>query len=382
MAKLIIKEGDRKRIYEICEDTLHIGSTPENNIRLRDPDASRVHCEIKKSQQGYRIIDLESKAGTQVNGEHINQHVLQHGDRIQIGNVLMQFHAGKSAAMNLQPQESTRMERARTQKGMNPAAIVGIGLGVVVLLVVVIMFFKQNTQLEGQVLVDRAEHYLAKFSEENTEKARKILEDYENLPEGEKSVYTDKLFADQVKKLEANLLTITETKRNAIVEEERLATNNRATTLYNEGQIDEAIKLLQAFNAKHPTHQYLNHFNKTIARWEKKMAGGVADPTEVIDKIKQLMDDEHFGEAKQLIETYARKWKRVDSITEQMNKLYKEHGNRTVDAWKARHREAQEYADEGNMRVATRIYQGVKRWGIDKYEKLADAELEKLKLRQ
>lgn len=382
MAKLIIKEGDRKRIYEICEDTLHIGSTPENNIRLRDADASRVHCEIKKTPQGYKIIDLESKVGTQVNGEHINQHVLQHGDRIQIGGALMQFHAGKSAAMNLQPQESVRMERARTQKGMNPAAIVGIGLGVVSLIVVMIMFFKQDTQLKGQVLVDRAEHFLAQFSPENTEKARQILKDYEDLPSNEKSVYTDKLFADRVKKLEANLRTIEEGKRNEIVEAERLKTNDRATELYNEGQIDQAIQLLQAFNAKYPNHNRTHHFNKTIARWEKKLAGGVGNPDEVIAKIKQLMDDEAYGEAKQLIETSARKWKRVDSVTEQLNSLYKEHGNRTVDAWKSRHREAQEYADEGNMRVATSIYQGVKRWGIDKYEKLADAELEKLKLRQ
>lgn len=383
MAKLIIKEGERKRIYEICEDTLHIGSTPENNIRLRDDKVSRVHCEIKKTPQGYRIVDLESKAGTRVNGEHVNQHVLKHGDRIQIGGALMQFHAGSQAAMgNVETRESVRMERARSKKGMHPAAIVGIGMGVIVLLIALVMFARSDTQLKGRRLLDRAQDKLVSTDMETVQEAIALLDDYDDLPSGDKSKYTDKIYEDLRKESKTRLETFAANERIKRIHQEYLAMNETVVPLANEGRYDEAIEMLKAFNARYPNNGRFHAIQKSIARYERKMTGGAKDSQEVLAKIVQLMDDEEYGEAKRIIETYSRKWKQ-GPLKEQLNKLYKEHGNRTVDAWKRQHREAQEYADQGNFRVAKEIYSAIKRnWKIPKYSALAEEELKKIKLRE
>ena len=41
MAHLIVSEQGKLKKYEITEDFLFIGRTPENQIRISDPDASR-----------------------------------------------------------------------------------------------------------------------------------------------------------------------------------------------------------------------------------------------------------------------------------------------------------------------------------------------------
>ena len=54
-----------------------------------------------------------------------------------------------------------------------------------------------------------------------------------------------------------------------------------------------------------------------------------------------------------------------------------------ADVWEQRHRDAQEYAHAANFRVTEEIYKYIARtWESPKYTKLADAELEKLKLRK
>ena len=383
MAKLIIKEGERKRIYEICEDTLHIGSTPENNIRLRGDDISRVHCEIKKTPQGYRIIDLESKVGTMVNGDHVNQHVLKHGDRIQVGDALMQFHAGSQAAMtNLEPRESARMEKARGKKGMHPGAIVGIGLGVVVLLVSIIMYAQSDTQLPGRRVLERAERLLKSSEIDTVNKGIALLDDYDDLPSGDKSKYTDKLYADLRVQAKTQLETFAASARDEEAMAAYLEMNGKVIPLVNDGRYDEAIAMVKAFNEQYPNNPRYMVNVKSIKRWEAKMTGGAKNSEEVFAKIIKLMDDEEYGEAKRIIETYSRKWKQ-GSLKDRLNKLYKDHGNRTVDAWKRYHREAQEYADEGNFRVAKEIYGSIKRnWKIPKYTTLAEEELKKIKLRE
>ena len=334
MAKLIIKEGERKRIYEICEDTLHIGSTPENNIRLRGDDISRVHCEIKKTPQGYRIIDLESKVGTKVNGDHVNQHVLKHGDRIQVGAALMQFHAGSQAAMtNLEPRESIRMEKARGGKGMHPGAIVGIGLGVVALLVALVMYAKSDTQLPGRRLIERAERLLKSTDPDTVRRGIALLDDYDDLRSGDKSNYTDELYADLRKDAKIRLETFAAEARLAASHAAYLEMNKKLMPLVNDGRYDEAIVMAKAFNEQYPENARFMHLVKSMKRWESKMTGGAKNSEEVFAKIIKLMDDEEYGEAKRIIETYSRKWKR-GSNKERLNKLYKDHGNRTVDAWK------------------------------------------------
>lgn len=112
MARLTIVESGRKRIYDICEDVVRIGSSSDNNIEVAK--ASKNHCEIRKTPRGFKLIDLESKLGTAVNGDFINQHVLEQEDKIKVADVVLVFDGGPS--VEVKPSKST------SAKGRRPRA--------------------------------------------------------------------------------------------------------------------------------------------------------------------------------------------------------------------------------------------------------------------
>jgi len=91
MAQIKYKDQGKVKIHEILEDSLYVGSSNENHVRIHDPNVAGIHLEIKKTRDGYKLIDLESKSGTRVNGEFVNHHLLEDGDRIRIGDTPMKF---------------------------------------------------------------------------------------------------------------------------------------------------------------------------------------------------------------------------------------------------------------------------------------------------
>jgi tetratricopeptide (TPR) repeat protein len=98
MARIRLLEGGRERIIELGDATIRIGRSPDNAIALEDLQSSRNHCEIESSPLGFKLIDLESKNGTKVNGKFINQHLLVHLDRVEIGNAVLLFEDSREAA--------------------------------------------------------------------------------------------------------------------------------------------------------------------------------------------------------------------------------------------------------------------------------------------
>lgn len=71
-----------------------IGRGGDAAVTLEDPEVSRSHARISKSDVGaYLLEDLGSKNGTQVNGLPITRHLLSFGDKIQIGPHVMLLFA-------------------------------------------------------------------------------------------------------------------------------------------------------------------------------------------------------------------------------------------------------------------------------------------------
>lgn len=383
MAKLIIKEGERKRIYEICEDTLHIGSTPENNIRLRDPVVSRVHCEIKKTPQGYRIIDLESKRGTKVNGEFINQHTLKHGDRIQIGKALLQFNAGSSAAARFEPRESIRMEQARTRRGMHPAAIIAIGVLVVALAILLIMKFSGVSQYKGLVLMDRVAALSSSTDRDDLEEAKELLLEYEDLPRSQKTPLSEERYEKFREHVFTQLKALDDIEHfKERHQKDYYKSSNEAVLLARKGKYSEAIARLDWFNAKYPDSPYIRVNETKKGKWVKKLEGEVKDIPKTLTIIEEHISNERFNEAKQLIDILTKR-SRVKATQDKLTALFKRLMDTAATQWQLQHQEAQEYADEGNYRVPKEIYTAIKKkWGLPKYVNLASQELEKIKLRE
>jgi signal transduction histidine kinase len=75
-----------------------LGRDNSNAIRLHDNEVSRRHAEVRPVDDDYRVVDLGSANGTYVNGQPVDQSPLRSGDRLQLGQTVMLFHAGTASA--------------------------------------------------------------------------------------------------------------------------------------------------------------------------------------------------------------------------------------------------------------------------------------------
>lgn len=86
--------------YELGGGTVALGRHPESDIFLDDVTVSRRHAEVRRNSDDSVVIrDLGSLNGTYVNGQRVNDHVLDHGDELQVGAFKLVFVAadGKSS---------------------------------------------------------------------------------------------------------------------------------------------------------------------------------------------------------------------------------------------------------------------------------------------
>jgi pSer/pThr/pTyr-binding forkhead associated (FHA) protein len=91
-----IEEGKEPgRVYDIRKEQLSIGRSRDSDIFLEDLAVSRLHASIVNTGNGnYALKDEGSANGTKVNGQLVQkyqQHPLQEGDRIQLGQTVLVF---------------------------------------------------------------------------------------------------------------------------------------------------------------------------------------------------------------------------------------------------------------------------------------------------
>jgi pSer/pThr/pTyr-binding forkhead associated (FHA) protein len=92
VAKLLFTEGPKKGdelLLEAYEVTF--GRSKKADVFLDDERLSRLHAKIARVGMGYRLVDLESRNGTFVNGMRILEHPLSSFDEIQIGDTKIKF---------------------------------------------------------------------------------------------------------------------------------------------------------------------------------------------------------------------------------------------------------------------------------------------------
>ena len=84
-----------------------IGRSSNNDIVIDDSFVGRNHCQVIQSNNGsFRIVDLNTKNGTYVNGQRINgEAVLANNDIVRIGNTTLPWrHYFESERTLIQPQ--------------------------------------------------------------------------------------------------------------------------------------------------------------------------------------------------------------------------------------------------------------------------------------
>jgi hypothetical protein len=73
-----------KRHFQMGSPRVTIGRRLDNDLVLDDPHVSRVHVHLVARHGHYLLEDLDSTAGTRVNGRRVMEHYLKPGDIITI----------------------------------------------------------------------------------------------------------------------------------------------------------------------------------------------------------------------------------------------------------------------------------------------------------
>lgn len=91
-ATLVLLDGDHvTRTFGLHADVVTLGRLPECDIQVPDAGASRQHARIARRDGGWVLTDLGSTNGTLVNDQIAQDHVLEDGDRITIGETVLEF---------------------------------------------------------------------------------------------------------------------------------------------------------------------------------------------------------------------------------------------------------------------------------------------------
>lgn len=91
----IMSSGGSSTVFELGEEEVILGRSPECGIHLSVDNVSRRHAKVSFRNEEYHIEDLNSKNGTYVNGIRIVKCVLRNNDYIEIGGLKILFNEEK-----------------------------------------------------------------------------------------------------------------------------------------------------------------------------------------------------------------------------------------------------------------------------------------------
>ncbi len=97
---LILSGPEKNRVIKLSDVTkVTLGRGQSCDVIINDPRSSRMHCELIYNDTELRIVDLGSSGGTFVNGKRIAESRLKRGDKLQIGDSLIELQsAGTQSA--------------------------------------------------------------------------------------------------------------------------------------------------------------------------------------------------------------------------------------------------------------------------------------------
>jgi pSer/pThr/pTyr-binding forkhead associated (FHA) protein len=88
--------GTAGREFLLDRPVLTVGRRADQDIVIDDPSVSRTHARIHATENEAAVEDVGSTNGTALNGRPIGRSrvPVHDGDRIQVGNVLLQYRRG------------------------------------------------------------------------------------------------------------------------------------------------------------------------------------------------------------------------------------------------------------------------------------------------
>jgi pSer/pThr/pTyr-binding forkhead associated (FHA) protein len=90
VSRAVVALGDRRYVLEGPRAT--IGRSKQVECVLSDPNVSRRHAELRRSQTGdWTVADLGSTNGVKVNGRRVASSRLSPGDQVTLGTTTFSF---------------------------------------------------------------------------------------------------------------------------------------------------------------------------------------------------------------------------------------------------------------------------------------------------
>lgn len=91
---VLVEEGSVVGRFALRNERAVIGRHAGSDVEVKDPGASRRHAEVRRQGDRFVVVDLGSTNGTLVNDAQVTEHALEDGDRITIGNTVLEFKEG------------------------------------------------------------------------------------------------------------------------------------------------------------------------------------------------------------------------------------------------------------------------------------------------
>ena len=84
-------DGTDLVVHKLLGEVMTIGRVPLNHVVIDNPTVSAQHAILARLGDSYRLKDLHSTSGTQINGVCITDAELNDGDKIRFGSVIAVF---------------------------------------------------------------------------------------------------------------------------------------------------------------------------------------------------------------------------------------------------------------------------------------------------
>ena len=110
VTKLLAISGPLRKSEFPLGPEVTMGRDAGNVILIEDPAVSPHHCRIASQDGRLILIDLDSHAGTFVNGIPVKQRELKSGDEVAIGDSVFLFEAGESRGAERSPEQTCENE--------------------------------------------------------------------------------------------------------------------------------------------------------------------------------------------------------------------------------------------------------------------------------
>ncbi len=311
MSHLIVSQGGKDKRFDLVEQFVFIGKSPDCGVRVQSEVARDRECQVLNVAGSFRLVHLGGGAGTFLNGVQVQQAELKDGDLVSIGDTVIKFcsppaPAAPTRARTKREGEVNRRERA--VKGLTKAqkTLISMSGTLLVLILVWVIWdnrkkadiaqtqFEKGEKAEGNQNWDAAlDAYRAILDgASNYEQAQARIKDIESmLAERKKSAVVADAHRDYVSNIDAFI--------------SRWLTPDDPNGKLDPSAVRYFVKRCEKFIATYPTHEDATRVKDLLAKYKAMVPAGEPTWRDAEFEATREKDRSQYGAAVKAIDAWA-----------------------------------------------------------------------------